>query len=190
MKKTNDTANTWLILVYIMTIIAVVVFLNSCSTAKKLLNKAERKDPTIVAKLARDKYPCTDLLKNDTAIIWKDSIIYVECPDNTNPFEVITVRTDTVNNIVTRVIKVPVKVQIPGKIVTRWFEDSAKLKIYATELNGCITTREKLQAANDKLTVKVARKTKENWIWRIIALCLIAWQVWKIYRRFTTIKVI
>jgi len=140
-------------------------------------------NPAIVAKYARDKYPCTDLLKNDTAIIWRDSTIYIECPDNSNPFEVVTVRTDTVNNVVTRVVKVPVKVQLSGKIVTRWYEDSAKLKIAAVELNGCITAREKLQAANDNLTVKIARKTKENWIWRVIILCWLVWKGIKLYRK-------
>jgi len=163
----------WLMLLSII----VIAILAGCTTAEKLLNKAEQKDPAIVAKYARDKYPCTDLLKPDTAVIWRDSTIYIECPDNSNPFEVVTVRTDTVNNIVTRVIKVPVKVQIPGKIVTRWFEDSAKLRVSAVELNGCIEAVKKLQAANDKLTVKIARKSKENWIWRVIALCL----MWHLY---------
>jgi len=168
--------------------IIVIAILAGCTTAEKLLNKAERKDPAAVARLARTKYPCTDLLRPDTAIIWWDSTIYIECPDNTNPFEVVTVRTDTVNNIVTKIIKVPVKVQLPGKVVTRWFEDSAKLKIYATELSGCNTANEKLQATVISQDKKIARKNKENWIWRIIALCLLAWQGWKLYRRLTTIK--
>jgi hypothetical protein len=166
------------------------IIIVSCQTAQKLLDKAERKDAAIVAKYARDKYPCTDLLKNDTAIIWRDSTIYIECPDNSNPFEVVTVRTDTVNNIVTRVIKVPVKVQLPGKIVTRWYEDSGKLKVAALELNGCIeavkklqAANDKLQAANDKLEGKIARKSKENWIWRIIILCWLIWKGIKIYRK-------
>ena len=167
----------WLILLAII----VTAILAGCSTAEKLLNKAERKDPTIVAKLARDKYPCTDLLKNDTAIIWKDSIIYVECPDNTNPFEII--KTDTINNVITRIVKVPVKVQIPGKVVTRWYEDSAKLKINAEHIRDLTKKVSEQETEIVSLNKKVANKSKENWIWRAIALCLIAWQVWKIYRK-------
>lgn len=170
----------WLILLAII----VAAILAGCTTAEKLLNKAERKDPAIVAKYARDKYPCT-LLKNDTAIIWKDSIIYIECPDNTNPFEVVIVRTDTVQNTVIKTIRVPVKVQLPSKLVTRWYEDSAKLKICATELNKSIVAAQKLQADKDKLQHKADRRGKENWIWRAIALCLMAWQGWKIYRKIT-----
>jgi len=166
-----------------MKYLLIILILAGCSTAKELLDKAERKDPAIVAKYARDKYPCTDLLKPDTAIVWRDSTIYIECPDNSNPFEVVITKTDTVNNVVTRTIKVPVKVQIPGKVVTRWYEDSAKLKIYATELNNCNTEVQTLKASNDSLSKKAARRGKENWIWRAIATVLICWQVWKIYRK-------
>jgi hypothetical protein len=174
----------WVWLEYLL--IIVVAIIAGCRTAEKLLDKAERKDPAIVAKYARDKYPCTDLLKNDTAIIWKDSIIYIDCPDNTNPFEVVVIKTDTVKNTVIKTVRVPVTVPIQVKYITKWYEDSAKLKIYATELNKTIVAAQKLQADKDKLTAKAARRGKENWIWRIIATVLICWQVWKIYRKITT----
>lgn len=169
----------WLALLTII----IIAILAGCSTAEKLLDKAEKKDPAIVAKYARDKYPCTDLLKPDTAVIWKDSVIYIECPDNTNPFEVITVRTDTVQNTVIKTVRVPVTVPIQVKYITKWYEDSAKLKVAAVELSGCNTAVLKLQAANDKLSAKAAHRGKENWIWRIIATVLICWQVWRIYRK-------
>jgi len=178
----NHIKWAWLILLLII----VVAIIAGCRTAEKLLDKAERKDPAIVAKYARDKYPCTDLLKNDTAIIWKDSIIYIDCPDNTNPFEVVVIKTDTVKNTVIKTVRVPVTVPIQVKYITKWYEDSAKLKIYATELQGCNTAVLKLQTDKDKLTAKAARRGKENWIWRIIATVLICWQVWKIYRKITT----
>lgn len=169
-----------------------LLFLSGCYTAEKAtnqVNKADSKYPEIVAKLARDKYPCTDLLKPDTAVVFKDTTIYIDCPEvvTTNNFE--TVRTDTVNHVITKTVRVPVNIPIKTQVVTKWYEDSAKLKLYAVALNKAIAANEKLQASNDTLQNKVARKSKENWIWRIIALCLIAWQAWKFYRRLTTIKV-
>jgi len=168
----------WVILLALI----VAAILAGCTTAEKLLDKAERKDAAIVAKYARDKYPCT-LLKNDTAIIWKDSVIYIDCPDNTNPFEVVIVRKDTVQNTVIKTIRVPVKVQLPSKVVTRWYEDSAKLKINDDHIRSLT---KKVSEQTDKivsLNKKVSNKSKENWIWRAIALCLMAWQGWKIYRK-------
>lgn len=166
----------------------------SCSTAKELIDKAEKKDPASVATYAREKYPCKDLLKNDTAIIWRDSTIYIDCPDTSanNPYEVI--RYDTINNVITKIvpvtktIRVPVNMPIKTAYVTKWYEDSAKLKIAAVDITWLQDELKKLDAENEKLQKKVARKTKENWIWRAIALCLIAWQGWKFYRRLTTIK--
>ncbi len=164
-----------------------------CYTSDKAqhqVNKADAKYPEIVAKLARDKYPCTELLKNDTAVIFKDTTIYVDvdCPDtsSTNNFE--TIRTDTINKVITKTVRVPVNVQLPQKIITKYFEDSAKLKLASIDLNKANTAIEKLQASNDQLSKQNSRKSKENWVWRIIALCLICWQVFKIYKRLTTIK--
>lgn len=175
----NQVKWVWLALLTII----VIAILAGCSTAEKLLDKAEKKDPAIVAKYARDKYPCTDLLKPDTAIIWKDSVIYIECPDNTNPFEVIVVKTDTVKNTVIKTVRVPVTVPIQVKYITKWYEDSAKLKISAVALNNCNTEAKALKVANNKLTAKSARRGVENWIWRVIALILIGLKLLKIYRK-------
>jgi len=174
----------WLMLLAII----VIAILAGCTTAEKLLNKAEQKDPAIVAKYARDKYPCTELLRPDTSIVYRDSLVLVEieCPELIEPTTIVKI--DTVNNVITKTIRVPVNMPIRTQTITKWYEDSAKLKLYDVALNKANTANEKLQAANDKLTVKVARKNKENWIWRAIALCLLAWQGWKLYRRFTTIK--
>lgn len=189
MKKQFIEGNTgWLLLLFI----AVVVILASCYTsdkATKQVNKADSKFPEVVAKLARDKYPCTELLKNDTAIIFKDTTIWIDCPDTIkgNDFEVI--RFDTINKVITKTIRVPVTLPVRTEIVTRWYEDSAKLKIAAIaniKLNKAI---ENLTADNKVLQAKATRRGWENWIWRFIALCLVLWQLYKLYRNLTTIKV-
>ena len=177
----NQIKWVWVILLLVI----IIGIIAGCSTAEKLLDKAERKDPAIVAKYARDRYPCTELLEPDTAVIWRDSVIYIECPDNTNPFEVVVIKTDTVKNTVIKTVRVPVTVPIQVKYITKWYEDSAKLKVAAVDLQGCNTAVLKLQASNDSLKAKSDRRGKENWIWRIIASVLICWQVWKIYRKLT-----
>lgn len=166
-----------------MKYLLLILILSGCSTAKELLDKAEKKDPAIVAKYARDKYPCSDLFKPDTAIVYKDSMVFVEveCPEVVTAETIIKI--DTVNNVVMKTIRVPVTVRTAGQVITKYYEDSAKLKIYATELNGCNTEVQTLKASNDSLSDKAARRGKENWIWRIIATVLICWQVWKIYRK-------
>ena len=112
-------------------IVSVIVILASCSTAQELMDKAEKKDPAIVAKLARDKYPCKDILKPDTAVVYKDSLVFVEveCPEVVTTETII--KTDTINNVVTKTIRVPVTIRTAGQVITKWYEDSAKLKIAA-----------------------------------------------------------
>ncbi len=177
-------------LLALLFLVGCAYLLSSCSTAEKLMDKAEKKDPAIVAKYARDKYPCKDLLKNDTAIIWRDTLVYVDCPDTLpkgNDFEVI--KYDTVNKVVVKTIRVPVTLPIRTQTITKWYEDSAKLKI------GVLRIAE-LEKANKEqadhiaaITKKINHKTKENWIWRIIASVLIIWQVWKLYKRITTFRI-
>ena len=155
------------------------------------MDKAERKDPTIVAKCARDKFPCTDLLKPDTSIVYKDSLVFVEieCPE-VMPDSVVLVKTDTVKNTIIKTIRVPVNVPVQIKYITKWYEDSAKQKICNEALNKADLSIQKLQAANDTLTAKVAHRGKENWIWRIIASFFIILWVWRKYKQLTTIKVV
>ena len=47
----------------------------------------------------------------------------------------------------------------------------------------------KLADENNSLSKKVARKSKENWIWRIIALILIGWTVFRFWNKITTFKI-
>lgn len=160
--------------------------------AAQQVTKANDKFPEIVAQIARDKYPCTDLLKPDTSTVLKDTIVYIDCPDNKNPYEV--VKYDTVNNVVTKIVpitkttKVPVTLPVKTEYITKWFEDSAKLKIASVNAEKQQKSIEKLQASNDKLSKQSAHRGKENWFWRIVASFFIFLFVWRKYKQLTTIK--
>lgn len=172
-------------------LLPILLIFTGCYTAKKAeqqVNKADSKFPEVVAKLARDKYPCTDLLKPDTAILYKDTTVFIDCPDSI-PATYEVVRTDTVNNTLVRTVRVPVTVKLPGQTITRWFEDSAKLKLSAIEYNRVVKNNETLQAKNEKLSGKLKHANTENWIWRLIATALIIWQLFKLYKRLTTLKI-
>ena len=147
-----------------------IMCFSRCQTAKQLMDKAEKKDPAIVAEYARDKYPCTDLLKPDTAIIWKDTVVYVDCPDTaqTSPYEVTV--TDTVTRMVTKTIRVPVTLPVRTQIITKYYEDSAKIKIVMLQIQALQADTARLQASNKILSGRLATRTKIMW-W-LIALCI------------------
>ncbi len=173
-----------------MKYLLIILLLTGCYTQKKAteqVNKANDKYPAIVAKLARDKYPCKDLLKPDTTTIYQDSLVFVEieCPDV--PTEVI--RVDTVNNVITRTVRVPVNMPVQIRTVTKWYEDSAQVYLLTKDLETAKFANTKLTDENNSLSKKVARKSKENWIWRIIALILIGWTVFRFWNKITTFKI-
>jgi len=179
----------WAIIV-ISLYFTLAAFLTGCYTAKKAeqqVNKANDNFPAVVAKLARDKYPCTDLLRPDTAILYRDTLVYIDCPDSIPAtFEV--VRRDTVNNIVTKTVRVPVTLPIRERVITKWYEDSAKLKLAQIALNGLHKDTARMQARIATLQAQSKRRGTENWIWRAIAISLIVWQGIKLWNRMTTIK--
>ena len=157
--------------------------LTGCYTAKKAEqqgNKANYHHPGVVAKLARDKYPCTDLLKPDTAVMYRDTTVYIDCPDSIPAtFEV--VRRDTINNVVTKTIRVPVNLPIRERIITKWYEDSAKLKLAQIDLNGLQDANDKLTRKNEALSTRIKTRTKLMWLFVIIAACLTAWTFRKLF---------
>lgn len=173
-----------------MKYLLIILLFTGCYTQKKAtdqVNKANDKFPAVVAKLARDKYPCKDLLKPDTTTIYQDSIILVEieCPDV--PTEVI--RVDTVNNVITRTVRVPVNMPVQTRYITKWYQDSAQVYLLTKDLETAKFANTKLADENVSLSSKVARKSKENWIWRIIATILAAWTVFRFWNKITTFKI-
>ena len=166
----------------------IIMCFSRCSSAKELLDKAEKKNPAIVAEYARDKYPCTDLLKPDTVTLYEDSLVFIECPDsNYNPGEYATVLRDTLwQPGQVRTVRVPVKILVPSKVINNWYEDSAKQKVLSVSLNKANTANEKLTGENTRLQKAATRRGVENWVWRIVAAVLAFF--W-IKGKLTTIKI-
>lgn len=157
-----------------------IMLFNSCQTAKQLMDKAEKKNPAIVAEYARDKYPCTDLLKPDTAVIFKDTTIYVDCPDTaqTGPYEVTV--TDTVNRVVTKTIRVPVTIKLPGTTITKYYEDSAKLKLAGLQIQGLQADTTRLQAKVNTYKNKLHTRTVQS-LWLLgLVIALTLWTLRKV----------
>lgn len=178
-------------LIQLILIGLVIMSFSRCYNSKKAteqVNKADSKFPEIVAKLARDKYPCSDLLKPDTLTTIKDSLIFVdvECPDTLTTETVL--RTDTLNNVITKTIRVPVNMPIQIRTITKWYEDSAKLKLASIEQNKLIKENERLTTENKIQSKKITNKNKENWFWRIVAAVFIFLFIWRKWKQLTTIN--
>lgn len=113
----------------------------SCSkyTQEKAItdvNKANDKYPAPVADWLRGKYPCI-IKSSDTVLLTKDSVIYIECPDLPDVVHVVDPNIpDTV--VRTRIVKVPVTLPIRTQLITKYIEDSAKIKV----MQSAIETRD------------------------------------------------
>jgi hypothetical protein len=158
-------------------LLILTLLFTGCYSAKKAaeqVKKANDNYPEVVAKTARDLYPCTDLLKPDTVLAIKDSLIYIECPELVKNDYISTTDTIIVRDSIYRIVKVPVKVQVQTKYITSYYEDSAKLKLLTIQVNGLQQDTTALKSNIIKLQGKVSNKNKELWIWRILAVLIIA----------------
>ena len=158
-------------------LLILTLLFTGCYSAKKAaeqVKKANDNYPEVVAKTARDLYPCTDLLKPDTVLAIKDSLIYIECPELVKNDYISTTDTIIVRDSIYRIVKVPVKVQVQTKYITSYYEDSAKLKLFTIQVTGLQQDTTALKSNITKLQGKVSNKNKELWIWRILAVLIIA----------------
>lgn len=115
-----------------------LVCLGSCYTpskAKKELNKANDKYPQLVAGFTREKFPCIEK-KADTTITTDTLFQYinVDCPTDTSLTKGDTIYIDKVRTQ-TKTIKVAVPQQT--KIINRYIEDSAKIKVMEYDNEQC-----------------------------------------------------
>jgi hypothetical protein len=168
----------------------VIMCFSRCSTPEKLITRALSKDSAAVAKVTRDLFPCTEVLRPDTAIMYVDSVVYVDCPDTTRPSPYEVYRTDTVLLAgQVRTIRVPVHVPVQIRTVTRYYEDSAKIFLFRKQV-------ERLQGDTAQLKKNLTSMTgNRNWYrkWFFIELglllILIILALWKFWKRLTTIKI-
>lgn len=160
----------WLLIFFVLVYFTTCgVILSGCYTpnkAAKQIDHAIDKYPKIAAERTRAHFPCTTT-SADTLIFTKDSIVWVDCPDNTpapaNDFfhDTITL-TKTVNKEVLKTIKVPVQLPVKYITITKKVEDSAKIFILTAKTD-------RLKAYSAKVDAKLI---KRNWLikWLIIAL--------------------
>ena len=83
----------------------------------------------------------------------------------------------------------PVTLPVRIQTITKWYEDSAKLKLAAIEQTKLKNENAELTTTVKNQTKKIANKNKELWIYRAIAFAFIAWQIIRLWKSLTTIKI-
>jgi len=148
-------------ILFMLVVIIFLTLLTSCSkytpqVAEKQLTKAYLTYKPLVATTTRGWFPCI-VTKNDTIIGYKDSLIYIDCPDVSTSTPADYLGTDTVylNKVVTqnKVVKVPVYLPVKTVTVVQKIEDSAKIFSLNDAVNDALNDAAKLKA-------KVAKKNK------------------------------
>lgn len=151
---------------------SILIFLAGCYTPEKAIkqsNKAIDKHPEQVLPLFRAKFPC-DVIKVDTSIIYTDTIINFDCPNEPQYI----VNDDTVYRVIykPKVVTVYKKVTLPSKVITKYIKDSSlvrelQLKLLVCETNYAVDSKE-LQKVN------LGIKKRNYWIFSLILLLVIS----------------
>jgi len=148
------------------------IFLFSCQSANKLLNKAVKKDKAEVAKLTRELFPC-GIIARDTTVIIDTVSEFVECPES----DIITiVKTDTtIDTIVLRkTVKVAVLTPQRTLYITQRFEDSAKIYLLQNQIN---LQAVKINRLNDRIhTAKII-------IWWLMAILILSILIYPLFKK-------
>jgi len=163
---------------YLVWAILAVIFFFGCTpkyTPEKAIadvNKANDKQPQAVSELVRKIYPCITV-KADTTFNIKDSLIYIDCPDL--PLIVHEPgTTDTVINYVTKTntVRVPVHIQLPAQTITKYIEDSAKIKSLSIEMAKRDKLIEHQKTMLENMTAK--RDGWRKWFWWLLLAFIIS----------------
>jgi len=152
------------VLIMCALLVLVVALAISCTTPRQMVEKAYVKDPNAVAEIARDKFPCTVLLKTDTTTMVRDSVVFIDCPEQ--PVQPGQIFHDTLINVVSggvRTVRVPVHLPIEIKYVNRYFEDSAKIRLITAD-------RDKWASKVDQL--EGSRAWYRKWFWWLVIICI------------------
>jgi len=152
--------------------ILIPIFLFSCQSANKLLNKAVKKDKAEVAKLTRELFPC-GIIARDTTVVIDTLTKFVECPES----DIITiVKTDTtIDTIVLRkTVKVAVLTPQRTLYITQRFEDSAKIYLLQNQIN---LQAVKINRLNDRIhTAKII-------IWWLMAILILSILIYPLFKK-------
>jgi len=146
----------------------ILMLFASCYTPNKAIKDARKaldRHPAHILPIFRNAFPCI-VMGADTIYQTHDTIIEIPCPTE--------VKVDTIKGIIvqTKYIKVPVRVQVPAKVITIYLEDSSKLK----ELGLQLYRYEQDILAKDKRIEKLENKIerRNKLIWWLIAAFLIS----------------
>lgn len=154
-------------LLFLSVIIIFITLILSCNkytekAATKEVNKAYINYPKVIAKIAKDAYPCI-VVKKDTIITYTDSTYYVDCPDISSTTAADYLGPDTIT--ITKTLpgkKIRVPIYLPSKIITitKYIEDSAKIFQLSDAIHTLTNEAAKLNEDKEKLEAKVAKKNK------------------------------
>ena len=136
-----------------------VIVLASCYTnyrATKDIYKAYNRYPNIVAKIARDSFPCFTL-KADTVVNMTDTIINVDCPTPAYKHYYDTVHLFSLPAF----YKVPLTLPFRTVTITDHIEDSAKIKLMQGATDLLIYQNKQLTQDYSKLILTVGIKEKK-----------------------------
>lgn len=131
----------------------------SSRRANRLTDKILKSYPEVIAKVARDKFPC-QINKNDTIINVKDSTIWIDCPDPI--IEKVPFKNKIDTNYKKNKIKVPVNLPVKTITIVKEIEDLSKIVLLDTELT-------KTRVENEKMAISMVKKNKVI-KWLIFAL--------------------
>ena len=156
----------------------------SCYTipkADRQIHKALRKYPTVVAKIARDAFPCI-ITKSDTLISYTDTTIVVNCPtgndfeggDISSSGEVIKHDTLNIHDTFPHFIKVPIKIPFKTIDITQHIADSAQNKVLQAGIDNLNMTIAKMQHTIESDTETIKSKNKMLlYLWLALAVGLV-----------------
>jgi hypothetical protein len=147
-------------------LVFLILFINivgcfSLHKAEKLTKKIYNEYPEVIAKVARDKFPCK-INKLDTIVNYKDSTIWIDCPDSV--IEKVTLLNVIDTILIYKKIKIKVPVNLPVKTITivKEIEDLSKIVVLDTELT-------KTRVENEKMAISMIKRNKVI-KWLIFAL--------------------
>ena len=167
MEKKDILDATGLALVIIL---IAYLFLTSCNTVKQAERQTKHAlifHPEVVAKIARDAFPCV-IKKTDTTYNLFDTTIIADCPPVTPATDYFP--SPYIGGVDTlfwqpekpKFVKVPVTIQLPGRTITITKMDSAYAKLV-------LINNAELAGENKQLQKDI--DTKRQWIkWLIIFL--------------------
>lgn len=158
-----------------------LIYFGSCYNTKKAekqTRKALIEYPAVVAKIARDAFPCI-ITKSDTLISYTDTTIVVNCPtgndfeggDISSSGEVIKHDTLNVHDTVQHFRKVAIKIPLKIIDITQHIADSAQNKVLQAGIDNLNMTIAKMQHTIESDTETIKSKNKMLlYLWLALAL--------------------